>query len=44
MLLQQTAVWLGALSEWMMSPPGRKLQASDAAWPRLATASHRVGH
>jgi len=40
MLLQQTAVWLGTLSEWMTSLPGRKLQVSVAAWIRLATASH----
>ena len=42
MLLQQSAVWLGALSEWMTSSPGRKLQVSVAAWLRLAAASHRV--
>jgi len=40
MLLQRTAVWLGALSEWMTSPPGFKLQVSVAAWLGPATASH----
>jgi len=40
MLLQQSAVWLGTLSEWMMSSPGRKLQVSVAAWLWLAAASH----
>jgi len=44
MLRQQTAVWLGALSELMTSPLGRKLQVSDAAWPRLATSSYWQGH
>jgi len=44
MLLQQSAVWLGALSDWMTSSPGRKLQVSVAAWLRLATASHWLGH
>ena len=36
MLLQYSAVWLGALSKWMTSPPGRKLQISVASWLRLA--------
>jgi len=44
MLLQQSVVWLGAMSEWMTSPSCRKLQVSVAAWPRLATASHWMGH
>jgi len=44
MLLQQSAVWLGVLSEWMTSPPGCKLQVSVAVWIRLATASHWLGH